>query len=625
VTHDYRGALAMATEAALQAGAILREEFHRPGGPSGPKGHCPADDAAEELIRERLLAAFPTYGYLGEETGARAAAEGEPHIWLVDPNDGTRSFQKGMRGSAVSIALLRQGEPVLGVVYAFAAPDDGGDLFTWAEGCSLTRQGVPVETGIWSRSPETQRIVLVSQGADGNPEANLRCVAPIRYRAVPSIAYRLALVAAGEGVAGVSLNSPCCWDYAGGHALIKGAGGELIDQDGRPVRYGHDGWSSICYCFGGDPGIVRSLRERPWDSALAKASTSEIAGGVPSLVKLEPGPALKDAALVSRAQGCLLGQLAGDALGSLVEFESGDTLRARYPGGVRAIDDGGTWNTMAGQPTDDSEMALMLARSLVAHGGYDVEAVARAYRYWYRSRPFDIGGTTRQALRATVGKESASEAAMTSASGDSQANGSLMRVSPLGVYGHNLAPGRVGDLARLDSTLTHPHPACREACAVFTVAISRAVGQGGTPEEIYADALAWAEANCRDVAVLDALKKAPSESPADYGTHAGWVLIAFQNAFYQLLHAPILEEGVVATVMAGGDTDTNAAIAGALLGAVHGREAIPCQWRMMVLSCRPVEGLSVTGHPRPMPFWPVDALELAERLAAAEILLDSRA
>ena len=93
----------------------------------------------------------------------------------------------------------------------------------------------------------------------------------------------------------------------------------------------------------------------------------------------------------------------------------------------------------------------------------------------------------------------------------------------------------------------------------------------------------------------------------------GWVLIALQNAFYQVLHAPSLEEGVVQTVMASGDTDTNAAIAGALLGAVHGRDAIPPQWLQSVLSCRPLPK-SGSSHPRPIEFWPMDALRLAERL-----------
>ena len=63
-----------------------------------------------------------------------------------------------------------------------------------------------------------------------------------------------------------------------------------------------------------------------------------------------------------RAQGCLIGQLAGDALGSLVEFQSPEEIRRSYPEGVRELADGGTWNTIAGQPTDDSEMSLLLAR-----------------------------------------------------------------------------------------------------------------------------------------------------------------------------------------------------------------------------------------------------------------------
>ena len=71
---------------------------------------------------------------------------------------------------------------------------------------------------------------------------------------------------------------------------------------------------------------------------------------------------LHKAEKLERAQGCLLGQLAGDALGSLVECRTPEQIRREYPNGVRKLADGGTWNTIAGQPTDDSEMALLLAR-----------------------------------------------------------------------------------------------------------------------------------------------------------------------------------------------------------------------------------------------------------------------
>ncbi len=78
----------------------------------------------------------------------------------------------------------------------------------------------------------------------------------------------------------------------------------------------------------------------------------------------------------------------------------------------------------------------------------------------------------------------------------------------------------------------------------------------------------------------------PSEPPSDYLYHQGWVLIAFQNALWQLQHAPSLQEGVVDTVMRGGDKDTNACICGALLGAVYDKVAVPEQWINCLLGCR---------------------------------------
>jgi ADP-ribosylglycohydrolase len=127
-------------------------------------------------------------------------------------------------------------------------------------------------------------------------------------------------------------------------------------------------------------------------------------------------------------------------------------------------------------------------------------------------------------------------------------------------------------------------------------------------------AKSWARRSSRSPEVVAAIEAAAHGAPADFVTQSGWVLIALQNAFYQLLHAESAEEGIVATVMAGGDTDTNAVIAGALLGAVYGREAIPVHWRNLILSCRPLAGAPGVLRPRPSPFWPVDALELAERL-----------
>jgi ADP-ribosyl-[dinitrogen reductase] hydrolase len=310
-------------------------------------------------------------------------------------------------------------------------------------------------------------------------------------------------------------------------------------------------------------------------------------------------------AILARAQGCLLGQLAGDSLGSLVEFQSPDQIRKTYPEGVRELADGGTWNTIAGQPTDDSEMALMLARSLVERGIYDEAAVRAAYVYWLDSGPFDCGNTVRAGLRGTPNAES-------------QANGALMRISPLGIFGVNYELSQVAEWARQDAALTHPHPVCQDINALFAMALSEAIRSGCSSKELCDRFRIWAQDMSVQPSVLETIEIAAQSPPDDYTHQQGWVLIAFQNALWQLLHAPNLEEGVVDTVMRGGDTDTNAAICGALLGAIYGVEVIPTQWRDAVLNCRPEPGNARIHHPRPKCFWPIDALALTTNLVRSQ-------
>ncbi len=306
-------------------------------------------------------------------------------------------------------------------------------------------------------------------------------------------------------------------------------------------------------------------------------------------------------AVLSRAQGCFLGQLAGDSLGSLVEFQSPEKIRRRYPAGVRELADGGAWDTLAGQPTDDSEMALILARTILKHGGYNPDEAFAAYQFWLDSNPFDHGGTIYSALNGDLNS-------------GSQANGAMMRISPVGILGARQPLGLVGEWARQDAALTHPHPVCLQANALFAMAISFAISTGCRSADLYQKIKQWAVDMPVDSTLMDAILKAADAPPADYCHLQGWVLLAFQNALWQLLHAPSLEEGVVDTVMRGGDTDTNAAICGALLGAVYGLAAIPAQWSRCVLNCRPEDGKPGVHQPRPECFWPVDALTLAEKL-----------
>ena len=305
--------------------------------------------------------------------------------------------------------------------------------------------------------------------------------------------------------------------------------------------------------------------------------------------------------ILFRAQGCLLGQLAGDSLGSLVEFQSPEEIQFKYPAGVRDLGDSETWNTIAGQPTDDSEMALALARVLVRHKRYDPTLALEAYVDWLNSGPFDCGFTTRSGLQGER-------------DWDSQANGAMMRISPLGIFGASYELEQVAEWACEDAALTHPHPVCQQANSLYASSITYAVRIGCESQELYERIKTWAENIPAEPTLISAIDSAITSPPADYMHQQGWVLTAFRNALWQLLHAENLEEAVVDTVHRGGDTDTNAAICGALLGAVYGREAVPERWVDQLLNCRPKEGAPNVHQPRPECYWPVDALELAERL-----------
>lgn len=310
----------------------------------------------------------------------------------------------------------------------------------------------------------------------------------------------------------------------------------------------------------------------------------------------------------ARARGVWMGQLVGDALGTTLEFQRRAAIAVRYPNGLREVVGGGPFGCAVGQITDDSELALALARSLVASGA-DFDVIAAAYVTWRRSSPIDIGGTTARAFgmpdKTVTAERVWAQAKQLNGDAGNQANGALMRVSPLAIYGATMASERLGELARLDSKLSHPSVACQESNAAFTAAIAAGI-RGGDARQVYAAALAAVDtAVGRECGVHGWLVAAETEEPNFDTWGMGWVRLALQNAFYRLLRAKTFEEAVVDTVMAGGDTDTNGCIVGALCGSVFGELDIPLQWREAVLACKPR---------RPGVYWNQDARELAVQL-----------
>jgi myo-inositol-1(or 4)-monophosphatase len=246
-----------------QAGTRLAAEWQRPGGPRGAGDKAAIDLEIETFLRPRLLTLLLA-DFWGEETGQ--ALNGQALCWVVDPNDGTADFLNGIAGSAIAVGLLQDALPVLGVVYA-PVTVRGPDCIGGAEGLpGLLRNGRRLQLDLSGQTLNPHGLVMVSAAARGKPQLNASLCAPADFEAMPSIAYRLARVAAGDGVCGVSLWPVSAHDVVAGHALLRCSAGVLLDEAGVPVRYATAADLGIVSqrCFGGAPSVCRELCGRPW-------------------------------------------------------------------------------------------------------------------------------------------------------------------------------------------------------------------------------------------------------------------------------------------------------------------------------------------------------------------------
>lgn len=287
---------------------------------------------------------------------------------------------------------------------------------------------------------------------------------------------------------------------------------------------------------------------------------------------------------LNRVAGCLAGHFCGDAFGAQFEFKTSYNILQLVGPGYRIMGDSYTWPTVPGQITDDSEMAIALAESLIEQGSYKKDKVLQNYKKWYESKPFDIGMTT---FRALGGYCAPSES--------SQANGALMRVSPLAVYHSGMIKNNdAPDLtelftdSELDARLTHPNSSCVAANRIFVEALALAI-LGFEREDIYSRVCRTANV-IGDPALTLCLLDSKEKEPEDIPGKSGWVLLSLHNAFYRLLHSNDPEQAICETAYMGGDTDTTCAIAGALAGAYFGYDKFPKDWISTVERCDTSKG-----------------------------------
>ena len=190
-----------------------------------------ADRAADDSLRHDLCKAFPAYGWLSEETVDDARRLQQDTVWIVDPIDGTKEVLTGLPEFVVSVALVTDGVPVMGVIYnpsrdeLYGAVQGGGTFLNGKRVFCTETQSLDQATLIVSRSED-------ARGEIDPLRPHLQHVRP-----VGSVAYKLAVVAAGGADLNVSVQPKNEWDVCAGDLLVRESGGQMIDLEGNVRRY----------------------------------------------------------------------------------------------------------------------------------------------------------------------------------------------------------------------------------------------------------------------------------------------------------------------------------------------------------------------------------------------------
>jgi len=220
-------------EAALERAAAVLSRF-TPGAVEVQykAGHDPvteADRALDDALRTVLLREGE--GWLSEETADDLARLNKPAAWVVDPLDGTKEFVQGIPEWCVSIAWVQNGEALAGGILNPAS----GETFLGSRSNGVKRNGEPVQVSPRRELPGA--LVLGSRSEFKRGEWKQFQDGSLVLRPVGSVAYKLALVAAGLADATWTLVPKHEWDVAAGTALVQAAGGIVRNLDGSPVAF----------------------------------------------------------------------------------------------------------------------------------------------------------------------------------------------------------------------------------------------------------------------------------------------------------------------------------------------------------------------------------------------------
>jgi ADP-ribosylglycohydrolase len=274
-----------------------------------------------------------------------------------------------------------------------------------------------------------------------------------------------------------------------------------------------------------------------------------------------------------RVSGCLVGLATGDALGAPLEFLSRQQVRKRFPQGVREMIASSLWNK--GEYTDDTQMALLIAESLLEKGGFVATDIAKRFQYWSKTAK-DVGVQTIAVVnmaRYADDPERCSSRYHADHPDSSAGNGALMRCAPIALFNLNSLE-HIVEFSRSSARLTHSDKRAQSSCVILNTWIRTAILNGIRDGRTEAFALL-------EESELTAWKKLASIETCNEHDIAssGYTVHTLEAAAWSFLTTESYEEAIVRAANLGDDADTVAAVCGALAGAYYGYSAIPARWR----------------------------------------------
>ncbi len=189
-----------------------------------------ADIAVNQLLKERLLAPRPDYGWLSEETEDDNVRLGKRRLWVVDPIDGTRAFLRGRDDWTISIAVVENGAAVTAAVYH----PTSSALFTAVKGAGAYLNNKPIRT---THTPRLQQCRMAANSGAFSPDRWQFPWPDMAITSYNSMALRLCQVAHGHEDATLTIRSKKDWDLAAADLLVQEAGGKVSNLDGDPLVY----------------------------------------------------------------------------------------------------------------------------------------------------------------------------------------------------------------------------------------------------------------------------------------------------------------------------------------------------------------------------------------------------